>query len=94
MNALFNAASTSQTQHLDDVSPFTDELPVELQPKFTAQDEQRELATLTIQELTELQRDLTGIQNITNGFSGLGLAKGATESTTSTTGSSHGEMTR
>ena len=26
-------------------------------------------------------------------FSGLGLAKGATESTTSTTGSSHGEMT-
>ena len=49
------------------------EPPLELQPKFTVQDEQRELATLTIQELTKLQSDLTGIQTITNGFSGLGL---------------------
>ena len=49
------------------------ELPVERQPMFTAQDAQRELATLTIQELTELQSDLTGIQAITNGFSGLGF---------------------
>ena len=50
-----------------------DELSLELQPQFTEQDEQRELATLTIQELTELQSDLTGIQAITNGFSDLGL---------------------
>ena len=33
-----------------------DELSLELQPQFTEQDEQRELATLTIQELTELHR--------------------------------------
>ena len=53
--------------------PNADEPPLELQPKFTEQDAQRELATLTIQELTELQKDLTGIQAITNGFTGLGL---------------------
>ena len=50
-----------------------DEPPLELQPKYTKQDAQREMATLTIQELTELQKDLTGIQAITNGFTGLGL---------------------
>ena len=66
-------AATSQTQQLDEVSGIIDELPLELQPKFTVQDAQREVATLTIKELTELQRDLTGIQTITNGFSGLGL---------------------
>ena len=62
------------------------EPPLELQPKFTVQDEQRELATLTIQELTKLQSDLTGIQTVTNGISGLGLgvAAGAAASTTST----------
>ena len=54
-----------------------DELPLEQQPKFTEQDEQRELATLTVQELTELQSDLTGIQTITNGFSGIGLGLGS-----------------
>ena len=61
------------------------EPPLELQPKFTVQDEQRELATLTIQELMELQSDLTGIQTVTNGISGLGLgvAAGAAASTTS-----------
>ena len=67
--------ATSRTQHLNDGGggSIIDELPVELQPKFTAQDEQRELATLTIEELTKLQSDLTGIKAITNGFSGLGL---------------------
>ena len=55
------------------------ELPLELQPKFTEQDEQRELATLTIQDLTELQSDLTGIQAITNGFSGLGFGGDTSE---------------
>ena len=58
--------------------PNADEPPLELQPKFTEQDAQRELATLTIQELTEHQKDLTGIQAITNGFMGLGLGGDAT----------------
>ena len=79
MNALPNATTSARTQHLgDDGGRIRDdenanELPLELQPKFTEQDTQRELATLTIQELTKLQSDLTGIQAITNGFSGLGL---------------------
>ena len=67
------AAASSQAQQSDHDGRIIDELPVELQPKFTVQDEQRELATLTIQELMELQSDLTGIQTITNGFSGLGF---------------------
>ena len=58
---------------MDTTLSNADEPPLELQPKFTEQDAQRELATLTIQELTELQKDLTGIQAITNGFMGLGL---------------------
>ena len=70
--------ATSRTQHLDEGGGggggrIVDELPLELQPKFTEQDERRELATLTIQELWELQSDLTGIRAITSGFSGLGL---------------------
>jgi len=73
MDAPPDAAASSQTQHLDDAGRIIDELPVELQPKFTVQDEQRDLATLTIQELIKLQSDLTGIQAITKGFSGLGL---------------------
>ena len=62
--------ATSLTQHLG-------ELPLEQQPQFTEQDAHRELATLNIQELLELQSDLTGIQALTNGFSGLGLGGGA-----------------
>ena len=75
-----NTATSPRTQQLDDNENDDDdgriidnEPPLELQPKFTEQDAQRELATLTIQELTELQSDLTGIQAITNGFTGLGL---------------------
>ena len=69
-----NAAASPRTQQLDDDGRIIEnEPPLELQPKFTEQDAQRELATLTIQELTELQSDLTGIQAITNGFTGLGL---------------------
>ena len=78
MDALPNATPSSRsrthhasgTQHLDD---DINELPYELQPQFTEQDERRELATLTIPELTELQSDLTGIRAMTNGFSNLGL---------------------
>ena len=80
MNALPNAAAFPGHQTAD--GPIRDgddqdELPLEQQPKFTEQDEQRELATLTVQELTELQSDLTGIQAITNGFSGIGLGLGS-----------------
>ena len=78
MDALFNPTTSSRTsrEHTNDDGDdgrIVDELPLEMQPQFTVQDEQRELATLTIRELTELQSDLTGIQAITNGFSGLGL---------------------
>mmetsp|Transcript_4250 Transcript_4250/g.10123 ORF Transcript_4250/g.10123 Transcript_4250/m.10123 type:complete len:562 (+) Transcript_4250:83-1768(+) len=78
MDALPNAAAfprhiTSMTDGPIRDGDDQDELPLEQQPIFTEQDEQRELATLTIQELTKLQSDLTGIQAITNGFSGLGL---------------------
>jgi len=80
MDALFNPTTSSRTsgEHTNDDGDnddgrIVDELPLEMQPQFTLQDEQRELATLTIRELTELQSDLTGIQAITNGFSGLGL---------------------
>ena len=74
MNAPFNPNTPPRTQQLDDGSRIIDdEPPLELQPQFTEQDAQRDLATLTIQELTELQKDLTGIQVITNGFTGLGL---------------------
>ena len=77
MDALPTSAGTQRLDDDDDGrirdDDNADELAVELQPKFTEQDAQRELATLTIQELTKLQSDLTGIQAITNGFSGLGL---------------------
>ena len=78
MDALFNPTTSSRTsrEHTNDDGDdgrIVDELPLEMQPQFTVQDEQRELATLTIRDLTELQSDLTGIQAITNGFSGLGL---------------------
>ena len=81
MDALPTSAGTQRLDDDDDDDDDgrirdddnADELALELQPKFTEQDEQRELATLTIQELTKLQSDLTGIQAITNGFSGLGL---------------------
>ena len=78
MDALFNPTTSSRTsrEHTNDDGDdgrIVDELPLEMQPQFTVQDEQRELATLTIRELTELQSDLTGIQAITNVFSGLGL---------------------
>ena len=75
MDALFNPTTSPRTlHHLDDGGrKIVDELPVELQPKFTEQDAQREVATLTIRELTALQSDLTGVQAITNGFSGLGF---------------------
>ena len=66
-------ASEVYTNDDDDDGRIIDELPLELQPQFTEQDEQRELATMVIQELTELQSDLTGIQTITSGISGLGL---------------------
>ena len=89
MDALFNPTTSSRMQHASgahrnddddgDDGRVIDELPLELQPKFTEQDEQRELATLTIQDLTELQSDLTGIQTITNGFSGLGLGGDTSE---------------
>ena len=87
MDALPNAATSARTQHLDDddggiIDELPLELPLELQPQFTEQDEHRELATLTIQELTALQSDLTGIQAITNGFSGLGLVSGGTSGDT------------
>ena len=82
MDALSNPTTSPRAQHLDDNSRITDELPVERQPMFTVQDAQRELATLTIQELTELQSDLTGIQAITSGFSGLGLVSGGTSGAT------------
>ena len=79
---LSNADTSPRTQQLDDDDGRThdiDELPLEQQPKFTEQDAHRELATLNIQELTELQSDLTGIRAITSGFSGLGLGGDAGE---------------
>ena len=68
MDALPNATPSSRswthhasgTQHLDD---DINELPYELQPKFTEQDERRELATLTIHgyECRGTSRRLYGI---------------------------------
>jgi len=77
MDALPNAAAfpghkTSMTDGPIRDGDDQDELPLEQQPIFTEQDEQRELATLTTQELMELRSDLTGIPAITYGFSGLG----------------------
>ena len=65
-----------QHEHNNDEDHDSDEPPVDLQPKFTDQDEQRELANLNIAELMKLQSDLTGIQTITNGMSGLGVGSG------------------
>ena len=39
------------------------ETPLELQPKFTEQDDMRDLASLTVQDLVKLQADLTGMQH-------------------------------
>ena len=83
MDALPNAAAlpghnTSTTDGPIRDGDDQDELPLEQQPKFTEQDEQREQATLTTQELSEILSDLTGVQSITSGISGLGLGAGAT----------------
>lgn len=72
INALPSATEQHHTHNTDDDND-SDEPPVELQPKFTDQDEQRELASLNIAELMKLQSDLTGMQAITNGMSGLGV---------------------
>ena len=46
---------------------------VDQQPRFTKDDERRELASLTIQDIFKIQADLMGIDTITGGLSGLGL---------------------
>ena len=42
-------------------------------PKFTDQDAKRDLATLTINDIVKLQADLTGMQAVTSGMSGLNI---------------------
>ena len=49
------------------------EPPVDQQPRFTKDDEQRELASLSIDDIFKIQADLMGIDTITGGLSGLGL---------------------
>lgn len=67
-------------------------VPVDLSQtnRFTEQDEARELATLTIQDLFQLQSDLTGVQSITNGMSGMGFGTGSTSTDVSKNSASSG----
>ena len=57
------------------------EPPVDQQPRFTKDDEQRELASLSIDDIFKIQADLMGIDTITGGLSGLGLGNGSTAPT-------------
>ena len=61
------------TYDYDQPEPLVDQ-----QPRFTKDDERRELASLTIQDIFQIQADLMGIDTITGGFSGLGLGGGST----------------
>ena len=63
------AASADNVDELPDV-------PLELLPKFTEQDATRDLATLTINDIVKLQADLTGMQAVTAGMSGLSVGGG------------------
>lgn len=62
-------------EHGPDGSDHDDhpEPPVDQQPRFTKDDEQRELASLSIDDIFKIQADLMGIDTITGGLSGLGL---------------------
>ena len=45
------------------------EPPIEQQPKFTEEDERQEISELTSDELLKIQRDLLGVEQITDGLS-------------------------
>lgn len=49
------------------------EVPLELQPKLTMEDEKRERASLSVEDIHRIQCDLMGVGRIVQGFSGLGL---------------------
>ena len=49
------------------------EIPLELQPKLTMEDEKRERASLSVEDIHRIQCDLMGVDRIVQGFSGLGL---------------------
>lgn len=53
------------------------EPPVDQQPRFTQDDERRELASLTIDDIYKIQADLMGIETIAGRLSGLGLGGSA-----------------
>ena len=69
------------TSNVDNNTCSTNVVPAELSQgtQFTEQDEARELATLTIQDLLKLQSDLTGVQSITNGMMGMGFGTSSTD---------------
>ena len=48
-------------------------IPLELQPKLTIEDEKRERASLSVEDIHRIQCDLMGVGRIVQGFSGLGL---------------------
>lgn len=49
------------------------EVPLELQPKLTMEDEKRERASLSVEDIHRIQCDLMGVGRIVQGSSGLGL---------------------
>ena len=63
-------AGPASAQDDDDDLP---DVPLEMLPKFTDQDARRDLATLTIDDIVKLQADLTGMQTVTSGMSGLNI---------------------
>lgn len=53
------AASATQSSAV--VEQLAEQLPVELQPTFTEQDEQRERISMSIEDIYKVQSDLTGV---------------------------------
>ena len=65
------------TQSSDMDEQLAEQLPVELQPTFTEQDEQKERISMSIEDIYKVQSDLTGV---TLGMAGLSMTMGNSRS--------------
>ena len=68
------------TQSLEVEEQVAEHLPVELQPTFTEQDEQKERISMSIEDIYKVQSDLTGVTLDMAGLS-LGTTTNATNNT-------------
>jgi len=79
-------ASAHAEDHAQDV-------PLESLPKYTEEDAKRDIASLTIHDLVALQSDLTGMQVMTAGMSGLALGGDSAVNSAAAPAAHHTDLT-